>query len=106
MKRQLSSVLVLSFFFFVSSLAADDPPRAIGVTNLQIGMTDAEVQKHLGRPTHRARQILYRRYLEQWVYDRSEGLWLEFDCLKGQDPRLVAVHAPAGERGVAAPRSP
>jgi hypothetical protein len=33
-------------------------------------------------------------------------LWLEFDCLKGQDPRLVAVHAPAGARGGAAPRTP
>jgi hypothetical protein len=51
----------------------------------------AEVQELLGTPTQVARQVLYRRYLEQWTYDRPVRLCVVFDCLKGQDPLLRAA---------------
>ena len=47
-----------------------------------------EVHRLLGPPDRRARQVLYRRYLEQWVYDPPLSLRISFDCLAGQDPHV------------------
>jgi hypothetical protein len=71
----------------------DAAPRSIGA--VRTGMTAAEVSEVMGKPTQSARQILYRRYREQWYYSNLPGVWIEFDCFKGQDPRVVAVHKPA-----------
>jgi hypothetical protein len=51
-----------------------------------------EVKEILGAPTQVSRQVLYRRYLEQWIYDSPVPLCAVFDCLKGQDPSLRADH--------------
>src|SRR5438552_14231884 len=59
------------------------------------GMTAEQARKLLGAPDHTSRQILYRRYAEQWTYDNPAGLWIELDCVKGQDPRVIGVHLPA-----------
>lgn len=45
----------------------------------------------LGSPRHVSRQILYRRYLEQRSYDHPMPLWIELECVKGQEPRVVTV---------------
>ena len=55
------------------------------------GMTAEQARKLLGAPDHTSRQILYRRYLEQWSYDHPAGLWIELDCVKGQDPRVIGA---------------
>ncbi len=52
----------------------------------------AEVQEVLGPPRSTARQILYRRYVEQWHYDSPLSLCVVFDARKGQEPRLQTVH--------------
>ena len=44
-------------------------------------------------PKRVARQILYRRYLEQWVYDGPEAMRIEFDCPRGQEPKVIAIHS-------------
>jgi hypothetical protein len=54
--------------------------------------TPAEVRQVLGAPRGVARQILYRRYLEQWAYDAPLPLYVVFDCHKGEEPRLQSVH--------------
>jgi hypothetical protein len=74
-----------------------EPPvdRVRNLANVQVGMTAEAVRKQLGRPSRRSRQILYRRFVEQWRYDDPAGLWIEFDCLKGQEPKVLAVHPPA-----------
>ena len=81
-----------------------DPPekrtpaeRKQNYLDLRPGMTSEDVKRHLGEPDRRPRQILYRRYLEQWIYDEPAGLWVRIDCLKGQDPRVVTIHPPGGE---------
>jgi hypothetical protein len=40
-----------------------------------------------------SRQVLYRRYLECWTYDEPLGIRVVFDCPKGLDPVVIAVHA-------------
>ena len=64
------------------------PPAA----PLRPGMIPAEVRAALGPPRHISRQILYLRYQEQWHYDRPDVAWVEFECRKGQEPRLQTVH--------------
>jgi hypothetical protein len=69
------------------------------VGKVRIGMKPAEVLQLLGKPKHIGRQILYRRYLEQWVYDHPAPLWIDFECVKGQEAHVVTVHpAPAAQR--------
>jgi hypothetical protein len=53
--------------------------------------TAAELRQLLGPPQRIARQILYRRYLEQWSYDDPLLLHIEWDCHKGQEPQILTV---------------
>jgi hypothetical protein len=62
---------------------ANDSPRP--------GMTADEVRRALGPPDRVARQILHRRFIEQWCYEKR-ALWIDFAGSKGQEPRVVHVH--------------
>jgi hypothetical protein len=64
------------------------------IEKVRPGMAADAVRQLLGQPNRIARQILYRRFLEQWIYDEPAGLWIEWDCLKGQEPRVLTVHVP------------
>jgi hypothetical protein len=57
------------------------------------GMTAVEVRDAFGPPLRVSRQVLYRRFLEQWSYELPAPLTIEFDCLKGQGPRVLTVHS-------------
>jgi hypothetical protein len=70
------------------------------VGQLRPGMTAEEVRARLGPPRRIARELLYQRYLEQWLYDEPAVLRVQFDCRKGQPPLLL--HRPGG----AAPARP
>jgi hypothetical protein len=37
------------------------------------------------------RQIFYRHYREQWVFEHPIRCCVVFDCVKGKDPRLLAA---------------
>ena len=63
-----------------------DPPPAVPAN-----ASPAQVRKLLGTPARVSRQILAQRYLEQWVYDAPHRLRVEFDCVRGRQPRLIAV---------------
>jgi hypothetical protein len=65
----------------------DDPPR--DVAKLEHGMTPDQVRDCLGPPKRISRQILYHRYLEQWIYDSPVAPRLTFDCPRGQKPQLI-----------------
>jgi hypothetical protein len=69
------------------------------------GMTPDQVRQILGPPRRIGRQILYQRYIEQWVYDTPRPLRLEFDCRRGQLPSLLLPPAapPAPPDGVPMP---
>jgi hypothetical protein len=61
------------------------------VTRQLLDLPPARVRNLLGPPKGIGRQILYRRYLEQWTYDRPVAFGVVFEGLKGQEPRLRAV---------------
>lgn len=67
----------------------------------QRGMTPQQVRDRLGSPQRIARQILYHRHREQWIYDRPIAARLLFDCPRGQVPQLLWIQEladPAGPR--------
>jgi hypothetical protein len=66
--------------------AADREP---GARQIEPGMTPAQVRKILGEPKRIARQVLYRRYLEQWIYEDASHTVIEFDCVKGRLSRVI-----------------
>jgi hypothetical protein len=74
------------------SLGRDDWERALA--GLHRGMSAAEVRDRLGAPRRIARQLIYHRYLEQWLYDAPRSARLEFECNRGQPVLLIEV-APA-----------
>jgi hypothetical protein len=56
---------------------------------LEPGMTAEQVRQRVGSPKRIARQILYHRHLEQWIYDQPSPARLLFDCPRGEKPQLV-----------------
>jgi hypothetical protein len=54
-------------------------------------MSPKEIREMFGNPDKVFRQILFKRYVEQWVYETS-GLWVQFNCLKGQEPSVSSYH--------------
>lgn len=60
-----------------------------GFPKLQRGMTMQQVRNRLGTPKHVVRQILYHRYLEQWIYQEPLDIRLTFDCPRGRKPQLL-----------------
>jgi hypothetical protein len=51
----------------------------------------ADVTEVLGPPERIARQVLYRRYREQWLYDAPVPLVAVFDVATGDTPRILTV---------------
>lgn len=63
------------------------------MVHIHPGMTAEEVRNLLGPPQRIARQILYRRHLELWIYEMPAPLWIEFNFVKGQDSRVINVQS-------------
>jgi len=74
---------------------SDDPVPDF--TKLKRGMTPDEVRQLLGAPRQIARQILYHRYREQWVYDAAVPVRITFDCTRGQKPQLLSYSEAPGK---------
>jgi hypothetical protein len=53
--------------------------------------TPEEVRKLLGPPRHISRQLLYHRYLEQWLYEQPYQVRVEVDFTRGKQPHLQSV---------------
>src|SRR5207253_3697443 len=49
------------------------------------------VRRLLGEPSRKARQILYHRAREQWLYEAPFEVRLEFEYVRGQEPHLLSV---------------
>jgi hypothetical protein len=62
------------------------------------GLTQDEVRRLLGSPQKQTFQIVYRRQLEQWIYQQPAPVWLTFSCTKGQIPRLQTVQSAISEK--------
>jgi hypothetical protein len=61
-------------------------------------MTADEVLKLIGKPDRIARQILFRRHLEQWIYEDLAAR-IEFNCLPGEEPRVQSVRSEQSPQG-------
>jgi hypothetical protein len=70
------------------------PQADKGAPAVTVGMTAAEVRNLRGKPKQIARQIIYQRVIEQWVYDAPSPLIIQFECVKGREPRVLSVQAP------------
>lgn len=67
---------------------AERPGRLAAV---EPGLSPDQVRRLIGQPRAICWQILYHRCLEQWLYDSIFPVRLEFDCPRGQEPRLLSV---------------
>jgi len=57
-------------------------------------LTQAKVLKLLGKPERKARQIVHRRYLEQWQYGPPLDVEVTFAGFPGKAPRVISVRLP------------
>jgi hypothetical protein len=87
LRAAICSLALLSVGICAEGLARERPDSAFD--KLQRGMTPEQVREQVGLPKRIARQILYHRHVEQWVYDQPVAARLQFDCPRGQKPRLV-----------------
>lgn len=71
--------------------AKDRKALVAQLANLERGMSSEQVRERLGAPERVARQILYHRYREQWIYDTLLPIRLTFECPRGQKPQLLSV---------------
>jgi hypothetical protein len=72
-------------------LFAAAPPPAVEVRS---GMSMDEVRAIILHPPVRiARQVLHGHYHEVWYYDSPRPLWIEFDCRKAVEARVINVRS-------------
>jgi len=69
----------------------ESPAQEVDLSKLRPDMLQSEVRRLLGPPKRIGRQILYRRYLEQWVYDGPKPVRIEFQCVRGEEPKILTV---------------
>ncbi len=70
----------------ISGVAQPEAPVAV-----RRGMTAAEVRQLLGPPVRVARQALYRRHIEQWVYENPQPIRVILNSVRGEEPVVTAV---------------
>lgn len=84
-------LVVAPFFAFPGSAREREKTDGVPpIAKLQHGMTPEQVRRLLGAPKRVARQILYRRYREQWIYDAPISIRLTFECRRGRKPQLLS----------------
>jgi hypothetical protein len=88
MIRVIASALLLTSAFVAmgARTAADSSP-----TDIRKGMTASEVRQRLGPPVRIVREVLYRRHIEQWVYEIPHPIRVQFSCIRGDDPFVTEV---------------
>lgn len=84
--------LFLSACLGVSHAPPEGPKAPPAASSLRPGMTAAQVLDLLGPPKRVARQVIYKRCLEQWIYD-VPSLRIELDSVQGQLAHVLSVHS-------------
>jgi hypothetical protein len=104
------AVLLLSLAGPLFALPRDEPPPEAPPTLTEDQRTklmdslkkatfeEAQVLLLRRPPQHASRQVLYHRYLEQWVYDHPYFIRIEIDHRRGQKPQILTVHSLAPSR--------
>jgi hypothetical protein len=83
------ALVLRSILLIVTINSVAQPPEA--PVAVQRGMRPAEVRQLLGPPVRIARQALYRRHIEQWVYENPQAIRVVFNCVRGEEPIVTAV---------------
>jgi hypothetical protein len=90
--RRYAFLIPASFLLgHVPVLSARLPADTAVTLTVRPGQSPAEVRDRLGPPVRITRQILFRHYVEQWVYDVPQAVRVEFRCSRGRDPYVAAV---------------
>ena len=61
------------------------------MTGVRKGMSAQDVRQLMGQPNRVVRQLLYRRHIEQWVYETPQPVRIGFNCVRGEEPGVIAV---------------
>jgi hypothetical protein len=95
-----SGLRVRVHHLLVKAAAADclDLARKAAPYVAAAARTPQEVRQLLGDPEKLSRQVVYRRYLEQWSYQQPLPLCLLWSVARGENARLVEVHPIAEEK--------
>jgi hypothetical protein len=83
-------MLGLALLLFIPAWGDERPPDL--KKQAEVGMDETQLIRALGRPKKIARQILFRRHIEQWSYD-SPRVQVELECLRGQSARVTSVQS-------------
>lgn len=88
--------LFIPLVFMGISLAEEEPLLRERMEHIKVGMEieKEELEKRLGSPQHKARQVLYRRHIEQWFYTKERGWLIILDCRSGEAPRIRDILSP------------
>jgi hypothetical protein len=57
----------------------------------QAGKPAKEVRQQYGQPVRIPRQILYRRHIEQWVYENPRSIRVQVSCSRSDEPVVTRV---------------
>jgi hypothetical protein len=71
-----------------AAIPKDD--RQARAAEIKKDMTANDVLNLIGKPQRIGRQIVFRRHLEQWVFE-DLGIRVEFSCLPGEEPHVQSV---------------
>jgi len=82
--------LVLIAGLIVTPLSPDDPAPA----GIRVGTPAADVQHQLGAPKRIVREVLYRRHIEQWVYENPQEFRVQISWSPGEVPIVTGVIRP------------
>jgi hypothetical protein len=81
-----------AIFIFVSLIASASLTAQVPAPpGIRKGMTAKEVRQQLGPPARIVREVLYRRHIEQWVYENPYHFRIQISCVRGEDPVVTGV---------------
>ena len=80
---------LFSLALVIAVLPGSAPP--MDGAQLRPGTPAAEVIERLGPPRKVARQVIYKRCLEQWIYEAPHFLRIEIDWVQGRQPQVLRV---------------
>jgi hypothetical protein len=82
-------------------IAAEAPPAPNespqdwqkAVAEVKRDLTAHQVRRLLGKSDRVSRQVLFRKHIEQWIYDRPVPVRVEFLCLPAEEARVQSVQS-------------
>jgi hypothetical protein len=103
LKRYLFiSFVVMGMLSVLPLFAQENDPtpeeRAQNIPKIKRGLPATEVRNLLGKPDRIARQILFRRHLEQWIYDNPINARVEIVYSPGEEAQVQAVYVKPQEK--------